>query len=216
VTGTLGADFAVDLTDDDGVRVVGGSRNGVTSAMAIDRRPSMIITVIASGWDGEEVGLARNLFEVAITDGCAVVPEAAAAAVRLPLRQERSLGVPILPIGLRMISADETSVAWSGASPAATIVLTSQHVGEGGDDADLLEFLRPAGDQEARVAVVDGVPGHRADNADGSELLIWQEAGVFHTLSLGADTDDDVVQLAQTLAQPDAATWQALAEAVTG
>ncbi len=215
VTGTLGADFAVDLTDDDGVRVVAVSRDGVTSAMAIDRRPSFVVTVIASGWDGEAIGLARDLFETASVDGCAGAPARAAAFTGLELRQNRALGVPILPIGLRMVSADETAVAWAGASPAATIVLTSQHAGVGGDDDDLLEFLRPAGDQEARV-LIDGVPGYRADNADGSELLIWQEAGVFHTLSLGADTNADVVQLAQTLAQPDAATWQALADAVTG
>lgn len=215
VTGTLGADFSVDLTDDDGVRVVAASRDGVTSAMAIDRRPSSIVTVIAAGWDGEAVGLARDIFETAAVDGCAAAPARAATLTGLGLRQERTLGVPILPIGLRMVSADETAVAWSGASPAATIVLTSQHPGGGGDDDDLLEFLRPAGNQEARV-LIDGVPGYRADNADGSELLIWQEAGVFHTLSLGADTDADVVQLARTLAQPDAATWQALADAVTG
>ncbi len=214
VTGTLGADFSVDLTDDDGVRVVAASRAGVTSAMAIDRRPSFVITVIASGWEGEAVGLARKLFDLAVVDGCVAVPQAAADAAALPLRQERSLGVPILAIGLRMVSADETSIAWSGASPAATIVLTSQYAGEGGDDADLLAFLRPSGNQEAQVVVGD-VPGFRADNADGSELLIWHADGVFHTLSLGADTDADVVQLAQTLIEPDAVTWQELAEAVT-
>jgi hypothetical protein len=214
VTGTLGADFAVDLTDDGGVRVVAGSRDGVTSAMAIDRRPSFIVTVIASGWDGEAVGLARDVFEAASVDGCVAAPARAAALTGLALRQERTLDVPILPIGLRMVSADETAVAWAGASPAATIVLTTQHAGDGGDDADLLEFLRPAGDQEARVRVGD-VPGYRADNVDGSELLIWQVDGVIHTLSLGADADADVVQLAQTLREPDAVTWQALADSVT-
>jgi hypothetical protein len=222
VTGTLGADFFVDTTDDDGVRTVAARANGVTSAMVIDRRPERLVTVMSSGWDGEPAAVARALFDAAADAdddadgaGCAGLEVVAADAADLPVRQTRQLDVPVLPIGLRLVSADETSVAWQGAAPDASIVLTSQRVGAGGDDADLLAFLRPAGGTEARV-VVGTSPGFRADYADGSEQLIWFQDGDLHTLSLGASVQADVVAVASTLTVPDDATWQAFVRSVTG
>lgn len=214
VTATLGADLVVDATDDDGVRVAATRTGDVTTAMVLDRRPTWIATVIAGNWEGDATALAQAVYDGASTaiDGCVGAPELAARVADLPLRQERTLGLPVLPVGLRLASADETTVAWVGDELGESIVLTSQRPGAGDDDADLVSFLRPAGDSEANV-VIGATPAYRADNLDGSEALIWQRDGVVHTLSLGAGVDADVVALAATLRTPDDATWQALVEA---
>jgi predicted secreted protein len=211
VTATLGADLVIDATDDEGVRVAATRTGDVTTAMALDRRPTWIVTVISRGWNGDATALASTVYETAAVDGCAAAPGVAAAGTDLPVRDERVLGLPILPIGLRIASADETTVAWVGDEAGETIVLTSQRPGTGGDDGDLVEFLRPAGDGEAEV-LIGAAPAYRADNLDGSEALIWQRDGVIHTLSLGAAVDADVVVLAATLRTPDDGTWQALVE----
>lgn len=219
VTGTMGVDLSVDTTDDAGVRTVATDGATVASAMVIDRRPNTIVTVVASGWDGSVAELAQALFDAASTeggDGCDGTAAVAASAAGLPVRQERRLGAPIVPVGLRVVSSDDSTIAWSGPDDGQSITLSSQRWGSGGDDADLLAFLRPVGDQEAEV-VVDGRPGYRADNADGSELLIWSDGEVLHAMSVSAGAADlDVVALAGTVRVPSDDEWQALAAAVTG
>ena len=215
VTATLGADLVIDATDDDGVRVAATRSGDITTAMVLDSRPTWIATVIAGNWDGDATELARTIYARASQDageGCAGSPDVAAAGAGLPLRQRRTLGAPVLPVALRVASADETTVGWAGDEPGETIVLTSQRPGTGGDDADLISFLRPAGDSEAEV-LIGPTPAHRADNLDGSEALIWQRDGVIHTLSLGSAVDADVVALAATLRVPGDAEWQALIDA---
>ena len=94
------------------------------------------------------------------------------------------------------------------------VTLSSQRWGTGGDDADLLAFLRPPGAQEAQV-LVDGLPGYRADNRDGSELLVWSDGEVVHAMSVGGGSEVDVVALASTLRTPTDEEWEQLAESVT-
>jgi hypothetical protein len=215
VTATLGADLVVDSTDDGGVRVAATRTGDVTTAMVLDRRPTWIATVIAGNWRGDATELARTVYDHAATavDGCAGAPDVAATTADLPLRQSRALGVPVLPVGLRLASADETTVAWVGDELGETIVLTSQRPGTGDDDddGDLISFLRPPGDSEAEV-LIGATRAYRADNLDGSEALIWHRDGLIHTLSLGPAVGADVVDLAATLRTPDDATWQALVE----
>lgn len=216
VSGTIGVDLAVDTTDDDGVRVAATAGADVVSAMAIDRRPDRMVTVVASNWDGSVASLARTMYDATGDEsgGCGAAAGAAAEAAGLPVRQERSLGSPIVPIGMRVVSADDSTIAWDGPGVDDAVTLSSQRWGTGGDDADLLAFLRPPGAQEAQV-LVDGLPGYRADNRDGSELLVWSDGEVVHAMSVGGGSEVDVVALASTLRTPTDEEWEQLAESVT-
>ncbi len=217
MSGTIGVDLAVDTTDDDGVRVAATAGADVVSAMAIDRRPDRMVTVVASNWDGSVASLARTMYDATGDEagGCGAAAGAAAEATGLPVRQERSLGSPIVPIGMRVVSADDSTIAWDGPDVDDAVTLSSQRWGTGGDDADLLAFLRPPGAQEAEV-LVDGLRGYRADNPDGSELLVWSDGETVHAMSVGGGSDVDVVALASTLRTPTDEEWERLAESVTG
>jgi hypothetical protein len=217
VSGTIGVDLAVDTTDDAGVRVAATSGIGVVSAMVIDRRPNRIVTVVASDWDGSVAALAREVFDG--TDdpsgGCDAAAALATESAGLPIRQERSLGAPIVPVGMRVVSADDSTIAWNGPGTDDSVTLSSHRWGTGGDDDDLLAFLRPPGAQEAEV-LVDGRPGYRADYPDGSELLVWSDGAVLHLMSVGGGSEVDVGALASTLRTPTDGEWEQLAASVTG
>lgn len=213
VTGTMGADFSVDTVDADGVRIVAHTRSDVVSAMALDGWPEHIVTIIASGWDGAPVGVVRDLYELADADGCAAVPAAAAELTGLPLRQERALGAPIVPVGVRVVSAAESEVGWSGGEDDQTITLTTQQPGTGGDDDDLLEFLRPVGGTQAKIDI-GATLGWVAVGSDGVRVVVWIDGGLVHTLTVGAGVEADAVTMARSIHTPTDTEWAAIVDAV--